>query len=125
MIRHGYGADWASVPRDWKLRIADMIGAAEAARRHVSGLDFAAFAANRMVREAVEMELIILGEAASHVPAEVRARHPAIFWERLHEQGEHLIASYHEMHDLAVWSAVQKDLPPLVGQLERLLESER
>lgn len=51
--------------RDERAYLNDIVEACEAIVRAVSGLDLAAYRANRLVRSSVEREFIIVGEAVA------------------------------------------------------------
>ena len=59
--------------RDWRLRIADILAAVERMARYTAGLDRAAFERDERSVEAVCLALVVIDEAASHVPDEVQA----------------------------------------------------
>ena len=113
------------MPREWRIRIADMLDCIAAIRSYTRGLDFAAFADNRMLREAVERNFITIGEAARHVPADICERHAEIPWADLRGMRHAMVHEYPGVNLRIVWDTIRDDLPPLVEQLERLLESER
>ncbi len=72
-------------PRTWLERVTDIIASAEHITELTRGSDFAAFASDRTVREAVLYNIVIIAEAARYVPAEVQARHPDVDWRGLRD----------------------------------------
>lgn len=58
-------------PREWKLRVRDILDSIEAIGRHVQGLDSAAFAADAKTIDAVLHRFTVIGEAATAIPPEV------------------------------------------------------
>ncbi len=69
--------------RDWRLRVADVLSAIERIRRYTTGLDRASFQRDERTVEAVCFALVVIGEAASHVPEDVQAAAPAIPWRKM------------------------------------------
>ena len=67
-------------PRDYKLRIADILDAIAAIQQFTAGMDYDAFAADRKTVDAVIHNLTIMGEAARSLPPESRAAAPKIPW---------------------------------------------
>ena len=64
--------------REWGFYIDDMIAFAEKVVAYTNGLDQQAFVANGLVYDATLRNLELIGEAATHVPDDVRAaRHGA------------------------------------------------
>jgi uncharacterized protein with HEPN domain len=65
-------------PRDWRLRIEDILEAAGRIDRYVIGKDLAAFTSADLTMDAVSRCFGIIGEAATHVPKDIVAAHPEI-----------------------------------------------
>ena len=59
--------------REWTIRVDDMIAAIDKVRGYTAGMDKAAFAADERTIDAVVRNLIVIGEAAGHVPEDVVA----------------------------------------------------
>ncbi len=62
--------------RDWRLRVADILAAVERIARYTAGHDRATFERDERTVEAVCFALVVIGEAASHVPGDVQAGAP-------------------------------------------------
>jgi uncharacterized protein with HEPN domain len=63
-------------PRDWKIRIKDILNAITTVQAYTKGMKYQAFVADRKTVDAVIRNFIVLGEAATHVPEEVVVAHP-------------------------------------------------
>ena len=66
----------------------------------------------------------IIGEAASRVSEETRARHPRVPWRVIVGMRNRLIHGYEVVEPDTVWDTLVLDLPPLIGQLEAILAGE-
>ena len=66
--------------RDLKLYLEDMLKAVNEIEEFMEDLSFDDFCKNTQAIRAVTMDLIIVGEAAKHVPAEMRKSQPQIPW---------------------------------------------
>jgi uncharacterized protein with HEPN domain len=66
----------------------------------------------------------LIGEAASHVPEERRARHPQIPWAQMIGMRNRLIHGYDFVDTDIVWDTARDDLPALVAELERIIPLE-
>jgi uncharacterized protein with HEPN domain len=62
--------------RDWRLLVQDIIDYASDIVNMTGGMDYDGFVEDRVVQLAVTRCLEVIGEAARHVPADVRARCP-------------------------------------------------
>ena len=68
-------------PKDWTLRLEDMLDAAEKVERYTVGIaDLEAFISNELVVDAVIRNVQIIGEAARHIPDDARVRYPDFDW---------------------------------------------
>jgi len=66
----------------------------------------------------------ILGEAASRVPAEDRARHTEIPWPQIVSLRNRLIHGYDSVDFDILWEVIITDLPPLISALETIIASQ-
>ena len=65
--------------------------------------------------------LEIIGEAASQVSAEGRAKWSDINWRPIVGMRNRLIHAYFDVDLEVVWRTAVDDLPPLISELERIL----
>ena len=54
--------------KDWKGRIRDNLEAIAEIKSFTNGMDFSAFSADAKTVKAVELDLIVVGEAANQLP---------------------------------------------------------
>lgn len=64
--------------REWKLRVRDIIDAAKEIRQFTSGTRFEDFVADRKTFLSVMHLFTIIGEAATHIPEDIKARLPEV-----------------------------------------------
>jgi uncharacterized protein with HEPN domain len=67
-------------PRDWRERIQDILDAIDEIQAFTRGMDFDTFAADAKTVKAVELDLIVIGEAATQIPDHVEEEYPQIAW---------------------------------------------
>ena len=108
-------------PRDWRLRITDILAAVERIRRYTAGLQEAGFARDEKTVEAVCFALIVIGEAVTHVPADVQAMDPQIPWRKMKGMRNIAAHEYFGIDVSTVWLTATMDVPALKPLLERLL----
>jgi len=109
--------------RDWRLRVEDILAAAERATRFVGDMDLAAFKADDRTAAAVLHQIFLIGEAAARLPDEIRRRAPDAPWEEIIGMRNIIAHGYFEVDLEVPWKTVRLDLPPLRAQLTKLLES--
>jgi len=69
--------------RDWRAYVLDMVEFCDKVQAYTAGFDLAGLLLEPMRFDAVARNLELLGEAATHVPADVRARWPDIPWRQI------------------------------------------
>lgn len=67
-------------PREWRFYVEDMVEFAARVLDYTKGIDQAGFVANRVIYDATLRNLELIGEAATHVPDEIRTAHPEVPW---------------------------------------------
>jgi uncharacterized protein with HEPN domain len=108
-------------PREWRLRIEDILEAAGRIARYVEGKDLAAFESDELILDAVSRCFGIIGEAAKHIPNDVVAAHPEIPWAEMRAMRNIVVHEYFGVTNETLWKTAREDLPPLSEVLTRLL----
>ena len=112
------------MPRDWQLRIEDILESIARVQRYLEGMDQAGFLADDRTMDAVVRNFGIIGEAVSHLPKEVQGAHPGIPWNRMKGLRNLVIHEYFGVSPEILWSTAKEDLPPLVGSLRAMLSKD-
>jgi uncharacterized protein with HEPN domain len=79
------------------------------------------YAAERMLRDAVERNVERISEASRHIPRSLKAKHPEIPWRKVAGIGNILRHDYPIVDDSLIWELVVRDLPPLKAAVEQML----
>ncbi len=66
------------VEREWRFYIDDMISFAEKAIVYTEGLDQSTFTSSGINYDATIRNLELIGEAATHIPDDIRNKHPHV-----------------------------------------------
>ena len=107
--------------REWRLYVTDMKACCERAAEYTSQLSREEFEAKRMAYDATLRNLELLGEAARHVPEEIRAQAPEIPWRRIVGVRNVLIHGYLGIDNDIIWDIVRNEIRPLRQALDKLL----
>lgn len=110
-----------SPAREWRFYVEDMLVFSGKVLDYTQGLDRASFASDAMRYDATLRNLELIGEAATHVPAEVRAAATDVPWRLVIAVRNRLIHGYLGIDDDTLWSIVRDDLGPLRAGLAKLL----
>ncbi len=109
--------------REWRLYVDDMIRFAKKVQSYTAGLDQSRFVADELRYDATLRNLELIGEAATHVPEDVRNAHSEIPWRLIIATRNRLIHAYLGIDQDTVWSIIQDDIPELLSALERLQQA--
>lgn len=110
-------------PRDWKMRIQDILKAAKKIVVHTSQLDLNSFSADEWTNDAVLRNFTVIGEAVRFIPDDVVAAHPEIPWNDIRDMRNIIVHEYFGVDAAIVWKTITDDLPPLIEKLEAVLGS--
>lgn len=84
-------------------------------------VQFHEFSANKMLRFAVERQLLVVGEASKHISAAFKNSHPDIPWEKMAGLRNVLAHDYGEILVERVWFTATKSIPALITALNAVL----
>ena len=97
-----------------------MLEAARQACSYVDGSSRADFPADKRTQQAVILNIVIIGEAATKLladHAEFLGRHPRVPWRNMKGMRNRIAHGYFEINLDTVWETVQSALPSLIEQL--------
>jgi len=108
------------VSREWRLYVADMREFCARIAEYTDGLSREEFEKTPLVYDATLRNLELIGEAARHVPEEVRAKAPDVPWRRVVAVRNILIHGYLGLDNDIIWDIVQNEIGKLLQALEKL-----
>jgi uncharacterized protein with HEPN domain len=100
-----------------------MVEAAEAAQRFIGSRQRADLDTDEMLLFAVVRALEIIGEAASKVSVEGRARLTSVPWADIIAMRHRVVHAYFEIDRTIVWRTVTEEIPPLLSTLRSALKN--
>ncbi len=109
------------MPRDWKLRIEDILESIRKIQRYTNGISFVDFANDEMRIDAVVRNIGIIGEAANNIPLEIQDCYPQLPWFEMRGIRNVVIHEYFGLSLIILWQTAKDDLPPLIKELEAIL----
>ncbi len=106
--------------REWRFYLDDMIACAEKVIVYTDGLDQDRFIASGLNYDATVRNLELIGEAATHIPEEIRAANTQISWRQIIATRNRLIHGYLGIDNDTLWSIIRDDIPKLLSELQKL-----
>lgn len=70
--------------------------------------------------DATIRNLELIGEAATHIPSDIKEKHSEIPWRLIVATRNRLIHGYLGIDNDTLWSIIKDDVPPLLIMLENL-----
>jgi uncharacterized protein with HEPN domain len=106
-------------PREWQVRVADILESIARIERYVEGLTFEQFQADQKTIDAVVRNLEIIAEAVRHLLADQENLPAAVPWADIAAMRNILIHEYFGVDVNIIWQTILEDLPALRAQLQR------
>ncbi len=104
------------------IRLRHMLEWAQISVRIAAGETGPSLDADVVLRSALSRTLQVIGEAANNVTAESRRAHPTIPWADIIGMRHKLVHVYYAVDLNIIWTTVSVYAPPLVAELQRILE---
>ncbi len=109
--------------RHWRLYVQDMIDFSDNLLSYTAEIDQDAFVSDGRTYDATLRNIELIGEAATHVPDQVREVNPHIPWRVIIGTRNRVAHGYLGLDDDVIWSIIQDDIPELLPKLRQILDS--
>ena len=110
--------------REYRFFLQDMLKACEKVGRFTKGFSVEQFQADEKTFDAVMRGLEIIGEAAKHIPEDIRRQHPEVEWRKISGFRDVAIHEYFGIDIEVVWDIISHRVPLLLGQIKAILAKE-
>jgi len=97
-----------------------MLGFAENVITYSDGLSLEAFESTGLNYDAAVRNLELIGEAAMHIPAEIREQYSSIPWRQIIATRNRLIHGYLGIDNDILRSIIQDDIPLIINELQKI-----
>ena len=104
-----------------KSYLWDLKGAATDFIEFTKGKNYEAFSKDKIIRFAVERQLLVIGEVSKRLSAEFKSSQPAIQWQSMIGLRNIIAHEYGEILSERIWRIATESIPALVVQLEGIL----
>jgi uncharacterized protein with HEPN domain len=101
----------------------DILESARAILTYMRGKDWEGFSKDALLQDAVVRRLEIIGEASGRVSMATQQKYEDLPWQAMKGTRNKVIHEYDAIQLDIIWDIVQKDLPALVSELEKIVPS--
>ena len=107
--------------RDHLDYLQDILSMIDKVEQFTADLSLEEFEENEMVHFAVIRAIEVMGEAAKHLPPEVRRKYPEVPWNRMAEMRDRIIHGYFGVDLHIVWETATRSIPTLRPRISAIL----
>lgn len=100
--------------------LEDILYSLEKIFKYTDNIDFDEFISNDMIKDAVERNFEIIGEAVKNLPEEFRANYPQIPFKQIAGMRDKLIHDYFGVDYEIVWKTIQDKLPQFYNEIKTI-----
>jgi uncharacterized protein with HEPN domain len=104
-------------PRHYRERIQDIRDEIGKIRLFTDSQDFESFSLDEKTQHAVQMSLIIIGEAGNAIPETIQEEYKNVPWNLIRAMRNRLVHAYFNFDIQMIWDTIKEDIPLLEDML--------
>ena len=102
--------------------LQDIQNSVEKIFKYTKNINYEEFVANDMIKDAVERNFEIIGEAVKNLPENFRNRYPHIPFKQIAGMRDKLIHDYFGVDYEIVWKTIKDKLPQFGNEIVKLID---
>jgi len=108
--------------RDFIIFLEDIVDSAELIEKYTKNYSKKKFSSDEQVRDAVIRRFEIIGEAAKHLPPNIKKNYKDIDWKKIAGMRDILIHEYFGVNIDKVWKTIKEDIPDLRKKILKIVK---
>ena len=108
--------------RHWRQFVQDILESIRKVHTYLGNMTYDEFLADGKTQDAVMRNLEVIGEAARHIPEEIRRRYEDVPWAQIVGLRNRLVHGYFVIDPEVIWQICRQDLPLLRTRMEEILK---
>ena len=113
-------------PRSWRIRAQDILNAISEIEVFISEHKTQeSFLIDTKAVRAVTGCLIVIGEAANHLPQGLKEKYSVIRWDQIRGMRNRLTHEYFSVDDSVIWKTAKTRLPIFKVQIQKMLDQDK
>ena len=109
--------------RPWQQRFQDILDSANQISIYIQGMTYHEFVNDKRTFHSVLHNFVVIGEAANHVPSEIRSQLLDVPWGDVIGTRNKIVHAYFNIRPRLIWLTATEDLLPLASRLQSYLQS--
>lgn len=108
--------------RDFRVYVDDILESIQKIEEYTKDVTEDEFVGAVGIQDAVIRRLEIIGEAAKHIPDEIRNKYPEVEWKNIAGARNIFAHEYFGVKLERIWDTITNDLPPFKEQIQQILK---
>jgi len=105
-----------------KSYLWDIYQATKEILEFIDGISFNKFCETKMIRYAIERQLLVIGEAANHISEDLKKTEPDIPWEKIIGMRNIIAHEYGEILEERIWTTAKDHIKPLLESIKKYID---
>ncbi|MBD2553442.1 DUF86 domain-containing protein [Limnothrix sp. FACHB-881] len=110
--------------RNLKLYLVDILNSIDNIQSDTTNISYEEFVQDRRTKDAVILNLLIIGEATKQIPQDIRDQHPEIQWKQIAGMRDMIAHAYFSINNKIVWNIIENDLDFLKTCIKNIQSNE-
>ncbi|HAQ61730.1 TPA: hypothetical protein DCR49_07010 [Candidatus Delongbacteria bacterium] len=104
-----------------KSYLWDIAQASKEILEFIDGISYSKFCETKIIRYAIERQLLVIGEAANHISEDFKKTEPDVPWEKIIGLRNIIAHEYGEILEERIWATAKDHIKPLMESVKKYI----